>query len=76
MSDPFADPPVDSSGWIRHLIEETKRLGDVIVDQDKSNGKAHAEIMKCIAELDKAQSVTERDIKVLVAKVNQFGQER
>ena len=70
MSDPFTDPPADSSGWIRHLIQETKRLGEVIVDEGKGNARDHAEIMKCIAELDKAQSVTERDVKVLVAKVS------
>ena len=60
----------DDSGWVRHLIEETKRLGDVIVDEGKESRARHEATQRQIAELDKAQSLTDRDLKIFIAKVS------
>ena len=70
ISDPFSDPPKDPSGWVRHLIEETKRLGEVIVDEGKENRKEHAAITKMITALDKAQMLTDWKLKLLIAKIS------
>jgi hypothetical protein len=74
-------PNADAVGWIRHLIEESRRLGEHVSDEGKETRREFAalrqEVNDCkselkteIAALDKAQSLTDKDLKIFVAKVS------
>jgi hypothetical protein len=53
-----------------HVVQEMSRIGDVVEQQGNEMRQTREELLRGIAALDKAQVLTDRELKWFVTKVS------
>jgi hypothetical protein len=75
------NPNLDTVGWIRHLIEESKRLGEHVREEGRDTQKRfdeiksemsnlRLEIERQVGRVSTAQKLTDREMKLKISGIS------